>query len=1150
MEKRLTFNFKRSIASQYNKGDRLEVVVTPLDTASSPDANQTYVEQKQVQRVTIRNEVTPVYFDLTPTYDEGLTEPIFYRIAWRVGTLGRIYEQDFSMPDRDVDFDDLADLGHIIDGEDYLREEDLGVPGRVARLNNEGNVVDGNGVEIGAVSLEPINALIAQEIRDRQSAVADVDRRLTLRLETQVSSLSGLINGARSAAITHANSIMATEVAGRESADIQLGERITNHQTQTSQSFATVTSRLNGHDTALAGKADLVNGKLATSQIPAMALINRVTVESEAAMLALTPAQVQPGDMAVRPDGNFQLFGDDPSVLDNWLPLSSGGAVASVNGQTGVVVLSATDVGARSRDVTIPQADVNGLVSALAGKASTTSLTTTNSNVTALTTRVSTAEAAITTLDGAAVKKVGGLVPTNLLGADVPLVNASNQLVKKDGTIIPTGGGGGTGGAVDSVNNKTGIVVLNAEDVGARPAGVPVPQADVDNLAATLALKTDVAQHQSLATRVSRNEVDIADLQAASGGGTGGTTKTAVTWVADSGTDPALVTVKSPFGLLGGSGAPYYDPNGALEGEVAVPYIDENGYLHLRRLVPTATPAPIPATQGSVTALADRVTIVEGKVKPAGGWSYADLDATLQANVDAVDNATASSSGDSLVLRNAAGTFAVGEPTGASHPATKGYTDTALAGKASTASVSSLTTTVNTKAAQSDLNALTTRVTNAENAFPTKADLDAGSKVPLSQIPTLPGSQITGWASKADLDGANKVPLSQIPTGIPQASISGLGTALAGKADLVNGKVATSQLPSLAIGETYVVANRAEMLALTTTQVQRGDVAVITDTADKGSYRLTTDDPSQFANWVAISVAGSGAVSSVNGQTGIVVLGAADVGARPSGTAIPQADVTNLTTDLAAKAATTYVDAQVATRTTPAAVTTQINNQSVSKGAVDYVATAAVSLSGAQSVDGVLVGAGKRVLLTAQAASSQNGIWVSATGAWTRAADNATGSIFMPNTVVSVKTGVSHNNSIWQLTTATSGTVDTNAQNWSKVLQGGPPLVYTAGNGIDITNQIASVKLAPTAPGLISDATGLRLDTSAVIRKYAAAVPGGATTVTIDHNLATSDITFAMWEVATGNLVLICPTILNVNQVSLEFATAPSAGQYRVVITG
>jgi hypothetical protein len=101
--------------------------------------------------------------------------------------------------------------------------------------------------------------------------------------------------------------------------------------------------------TALGAKADLVSGLVPTSQIPALALTTAAPVASQAAMLALTAAQVQPGDLAVRSDGagTFILTTADPSTLANWLRLNSPtDVVTSVNGQLGTVILAAADVGA------------------------------------------------------------------------------------------------------------------------------------------------------------------------------------------------------------------------------------------------------------------------------------------------------------------------------------------------------------------------------------------------------------------------------------------------------------------------------------------------------------------------------------------------------------------------------------------------------------------------------------------------------------------------------------------------------------------------------------------------------------------------------------------------------------------------------------
>lgn len=90
------------------------------------------------------------------------------------------------------------------------------------------------------------------------------------------------------------------------------------------------------------------DGKVPTSQLPAIAISDTFVVNSQAAMLALS-ADV--GDIAVRTDINtsFILTATPASTLANWQELlSPPDAVTSVNGQTGAVSLSYSDVGAPS----------------------------------------------------------------------------------------------------------------------------------------------------------------------------------------------------------------------------------------------------------------------------------------------------------------------------------------------------------------------------------------------------------------------------------------------------------------------------------------------------------------------------------------------------------------------------------------------------------------------------------------------------------------------------------------------------------------------------------------------------------------------------------------------------------------------------------
>ncbi|WP_273661223.1 hypothetical protein [Corynebacterium heidelbergense] len=98
---------------------------------------------------------------------------------------------------------------------------------------------------------------------------------------------------------------------------------------------------------------------------------------------------------------------------------------------------------------------------------------------------------------------------------------------------------------------------------------------------------------------------------------------------------------------------------------------------------------------------------------------------------------------------------------------------------------------------------------------------------------------------------------------------------LAGKADLVGGHVPTSQLPAVALTKPTAVSDRAGMLAL---DAQEGDVAVIAAGDDRGTYMLGEGPASEFDSWMRLAAADA-AVSSVNGQTGVVNLGPADVGA-------------------------------------------------------------------------------------------------------------------------------------------------------------------------------------------------------------------------------------------------------------------------------
>lgn len=107
----------------------------------------------------------------------------------------------------------------------------------------------------------------------------------------------------------------------------------------------------------------------------------------------------------------------------------------------------------------------------------------------------------------------------------------------------------------------------------------------------------------------------------------------------------------------------------------------------------------------------------------------------------------------------------------------------------------------------------------------------------------------------------------------PATARTNLGAGAANGLATLNalGKIPDSQLPSLALTDTFTAANEAAMLALV---ADRGDMCVRTD--EGKTYVLSTNDPTVLGNWIELLFAAS--VVSVAGKTGAVTLDKTDVG--------------------------------------------------------------------------------------------------------------------------------------------------------------------------------------------------------------------------------------------------------------------------------
>lgn len=209
--------------------------------------------------------------------------------------------------------------------------------------------------------------------------------------------------------------------------------------------------------------------------------------------------------------------------------------------------------------------------------------------------------------------------------------------------------------------------------------------------------------------------------------------------------------------------------------------------------------------------------------------------------------------------------------------------------------------------------------------------------------------------------------------------------------------------------------------------------------------------------------------------------------------------------------------------------------------------TTAITLSGTQTIDGVAVIAGDRVLVKDQASAPTNGIYVVAAGAWSRATDLDEAAEFTNGVAVTVEQGTVNGDKAFVMTADGAIVVGTTALAFAAL--GGSGSTYTAGNGLTLSGGAFSVV---AGAGIIADGTSTRIDSTyaGLAKRYAVNVPSGSTTATITHNLGTLDVVVSVYEITGGAQVEPDVTVTSTNVVTLAFAVAPTVGQYRAVVIG
>lgn len=200
-----------------------------------------------------------------------------------------------------------------------------------------------------------------------------------------------------------------------------------------------------------------------------------------------------------------------------------------------------------------------------------------------------------------------------------------------------------------------------------------------------------------------------------------------------------------------------------------------------------------------------------------------------------------------------------------------------------------------------------------------------------------------------------------------------------------------------------------------------------------------------------------------------------------------------------------------------------------------------------QSIDGVVLATGDRILLKDQTTAAENGIYtVNASGAPTRANDADTGGELAPGTAVTVGAGTVNGDKVFLIVSDAAITIGTTAQTWGQL--GGGGTSYTGGNGINVAGSVIS---AVAGSGITVNGSGVNIDSSVVARKFNANIGNGAATaIAVTHSLGTKDVAVELRATADDAHVLADVVSTDINTVTITFATAPASNAYRVTVIG
>jgi len=205
--------------------------------------------------------------------------------------------------------------------------------------------------------------------------------------------------------------------------------------------------------------------------------------------------------------------------------------------------------------------------------------------------------------------------------------------------------------------------------------------------------------------------------------------------------------------------------------------------------------------------------------------------------------------------------------------------------------------------------------------------------------------------------------------------------------------------------------------------------------------------------------------------------------------------------------------------------------------------TLASAFANGQTIDGVTLATGDRILLKNQTTGSENGIYtVNSSGAPTRALDADT-SAEIDSMAVFVESGTVNADRMYVLSTD-NPTLGSTSLTYAQL--GGAGTTYTAGSGL--TESPAGTFNVGAGTGISVNADDVQINTSLVARKGAANCAATTNPQAFAHGAGSADVIVQVVRVSDGVVVEADVTIDSTN-INVNFGGAPTAAQYRVLWT-